>query len=131
MSRALDRAQGSENEAWQEVDGSRCPVASVEDRDGRDEASAAQLGKPPRLELLNLIAKYTKLSCAPASSPLNWRTRMRIPIILAFVALALAGCNANQGVNPSGQANLANVYPNYSPYNPIQYAQTSGFYGGR
>jgi hypothetical protein len=27
---------------------------------------------------------------------------MRIPILLALVALALAGCNANQG--PSGQA---------------------------
>jgi hypothetical protein len=45
--------------------------------------------------------------------------------------LALAGCNANQGVNPSGQAKLGDIYPNYSPYNPIQYAQTSGFYGGR
>ena len=56
---------------------------------------------------------------------------MRIPIILAFVAFALAGCNANQGVNPSGQAKLGDIYPNYSPYNPIQYAQTSGFYGGR
>ena len=31
---------------------------------------------------------------------------MRIPIILAFVALALAGCNANQAINPSGHANL-------------------------
>ena len=28
---------------------------------------------------------------------------MRIPIILAVVALALAGCNANQAVNPSSQ----------------------------
>ena len=54
----------------------------------------------------------------------------RIPLIVAIL-VALTGCNANQGVNPSGQANLANVYPNYSPYNPIQYAQTSGFYGGR
>jgi hypothetical protein len=54
-----------------------------------------------------------------------------LPVILAVTGLALAGCNANQGVNPSGQANLGNIYPNYSPYNPIQYAQTSGFYGGR
>ncbi|HEV3189725.1 MAG TPA: hypothetical protein VGY54_04465 [Polyangiaceae bacterium] len=45
--------------------------------------------------------------------------------------LALAGCNANQGLNPSGQANLAAIYPNYNPYNPSSYAQTSGFYGGR
>ena len=51
--------------------------------------------------------------------------------MLAVTSFALAGCNANQGVNPSGQANLGAIYPNYSPYNPIQYAQTSGFYGGR
>jgi hypothetical protein len=53
------------------------------------------------------------------------------PVILAVTVLALAGCNANQGLNPSGQANLAAIYPNYNPYNPSSYAQTSGFYGGR
>jgi hypothetical protein len=47
------------------------------------------------------------------------------------VAFALAGCNTSQGVNPSSQRVLAATYPNYSPYNPIEYAQTSGFYGGR
>ena len=31
------------------------------------------------------------------------RLRMRMPILLAFVALGLAGCNANQAVNPSSQ----------------------------
>jgi hypothetical protein len=46
-------------------------------------------------------------------------------------ALALAGCNTSQGVNPSSQRALAEIYPNYTPYNPVQYAQTSGFYGGR
>ena len=56
---------------------------------------------------------------------------MRIAAFLAFAAFALAGCNANQGVNPSSQRTLAETYPNYSPYNPIEYAQTSGFYGGR
>ena len=66
-----------------------------------------------------------------SSSPTARKAPAWLPVILAVTALALAGCNANQGVNPSGQANLANVYPNYSPYNPIQYAQTSGFYGGR
>jgi hypothetical protein len=66
-----------------------------------------------------------------SSSPTGRKAPAWLPVILAVTALALAGCNANQGVNPSGQANLANVYPNYSPYNPIQYAQTSGFYGGR
>jgi len=27
---------------------------------------------------------------------------MRIPVILAVVALVLSGCNANQAINPSG-----------------------------
>ena len=53
---------------------------------------------------------------------------MRLPILLAVAALMLAGCNANQ--TPSASA-LGAIYPNYNPYNPIQYAQTSGFYGGR
>ena len=37
--------------------------------------------------------------------------------------LALAGCNVNQGLNPYGQANLGEIYPNYSPYNLIEYAK--------
>jgi ABC-type nitrate/sulfonate/bicarbonate transport system substrate-binding protein len=56
---------------------------------------------------------------------------MRIAAVLGLAAFALAGCNANQGVNASSQRTLADTYPNYPPYNPIQYAQTSGFYGGR
>jgi hypothetical protein len=63
-------------------------------------------------------------SCAPASSPLNWRTRMRILIILAFVAL-LFGCNANQAINPSGQANRCANDPSCNPYNPSSYAQNN------
>jgi hypothetical protein len=58
---------------------------------------------------------------------------MRLPIILALAALALAGCNVNQTPNASAQSdyNPYNIYPNYSQYNPVEYAQTSGFYGGR
>ena len=56
---------------------------------------------------------------------------MRIAAVLGLAAFALAGCNANQAVNPSSERTLADTYPNYTPYNPIQYAQTSGFYGGR
>ena len=64
---------------------------------------------------------------------------MRIPIILAVAAFALAGCNANQGVNPDlrsapgaapGVVAGAN-FPNFNPWNPISYAQTSGVYIGR
>ena len=65
------------------------------------------------------------------SSPTTWKAPMRIPVTLAVTALALAGCNANQTLNPASQRALSDIYPNYSPYNPIEYAQTSGFYGGR
>jgi hypothetical protein len=74
---------------------------------------------------LNLIAEHTKSLYAPASSPWNWRTRMRIPIILAFVALVLSGCNANQAINPSGQANRCANDPSCNPYNPSSYAQNN------
>jgi hypothetical protein len=57
---------------------------------------------------------------------------MRFRVIIGFAALALAGCNANQTVNPSGQADLSKVYyPYYNAYDPTKYAQTSGFYAGR
>ena len=58
---------------------------------------------------------------------------MRIPIILAFVALVLSGCNANQGVNPSSQPPsqvFAGNYEAYNPYNPISYAQNNTGRGG-
>ena len=57
---------------------------------------------------------------------------MRLPVLLAVAALALAACNASQTPNASTNAStLGAIYPNYNQYNPIQYAQTSGFYGGR
>jgi hypothetical protein len=58
---------------------------------------------------------------------------MRLTVILAVAAFALAGCNVNQTPNASTQSgyNPYNIYPNYNQYNPVQYAQTSGFYGGR
>ena len=62
---------------------------------------------------------------------------MRIPIVLAFVALVLSGCNANQAVNPASPTVPGVVagpdFPGYNAYDPTKYAQTSGFYfgGGR
>jgi hypothetical protein len=50
---------------------------------------------------------------------------MRIPILLAFVALALSGCNANQAINPSGGANLCANDPTCNPHNPSSYAQNN------
>ena len=50
---------------------------------------------------------------------------MRLAVLLVVAALALAGCNANQTPNASARTGSAD------DYNPIKYAQTSGFYAGR
>jgi hypothetical protein len=58
---------------------------------------------------------------------------MRIPVIVAFVALVLSGCNANQGVNPSSQPPsqaFAGHYVDYNPYDPTSYAQNNTGRGG-
>jgi hypothetical protein len=65
------------------------------------------------------------------SSPTSWRPPVRFRVILAVAAFALAGCNANQTLNPSGQAALGQIYPNYNAYDPTKYGQISGFYAGR
>jgi hypothetical protein len=76
------------------------------------------------------MADRDKASRAP-TGPARGRASRRIAAVLALASFALAGCNADQAVNASSQENLVKIYPNYSAYNPIQYAQTSGFYGGR
>ncbi len=58
---------------------------------------------------------------------------MRIPIIVAVVTLALAGCNANQAVNPSSQTGSqvwAGRYSDTNPYDPTSYAQNQTGRGG-
>ena len=50
---------------------------------------------------------------------------MRIPVILAVVALVLSGCNANQAINPSGLAGRCANDPSCNPYNPSSYAQNN------
>ena len=58
---------------------------------------------------------------------------MRFPVILAVAAFALAGCNANQAVNPSPQPPsqvFAGHYVDYNPYDPISYAQNNTGRGG-
>jgi hypothetical protein len=78
-------------------------------------------------------AEFSRLSAAPSNalSAAHGKASTRVAAVLALAAFALAACNTGQGVNPSSQKNLAEIYPNYSPYNPVEYAQTSGFYGGR
>ena len=50
---------------------------------------------------------------------------MRIPIILAVAALVLSGCNANQAINPAGQADRCANDTSCNPYNPSSYAQNN------
>jgi hypothetical protein len=45
-------------------------------------------------------------------------------VILAVAALALAGCNANQAINPCGRD------PDCNPYDPTSYAQNQTGRGG-
>jgi hypothetical protein len=55
--------------------------------------------------------------------------RFRVSVVVA--ALVLTGCNANQGINPSGQAGRCANDAACDPYNPISYAQNnSGNAGG-
>lgn len=64
---------------------------------------------------------------------MSWITPMRLHVILAVAAFALAGCNANQAVNPSSQPPsqvFAGRYEAYNPYNPISYAQNNTGRGG-
>ena len=65
-------------------------------------------------------------------SPATWKAPVRLPVLLAVAAFALAACNANQGVNPSSQGAPMNTSGRFAstdnPYNPVKYAQTSGFY---
>ncbi len=59
---------------------------------------------------------------------------MRIPILLAAVALALAGCNANQAADLSPRTS-SQVFAGHSvetnPYDPTSYAQNNTGRGGR
>jgi ABC-type oligopeptide transport system substrate-binding subunit len=56
---------------------------------------------------------------------MSWEAPVRFLVILAVAAFALAGCNANQGINPSGQAALCANDTGCNPYNPSSYAQNN------
>jgi len=76
----------------------------------------------------NLVADFSGVS-----TERWWRPPWRFRLILAVAALALAGCNANQGVNPSSQTGsqvFAGHYEDTNPYNPISYAQNNTGRGG-
>ena len=68
------------------------------------------------------------------SSPIRWKPPTRFRVIVAVAAFALAGCNANQEVNPASRTVPGVVagpdFPGYNASDPTKYAQTSGFYAG-
>jgi hypothetical protein len=53
------------------------------------------------------------------------KARWRLRVILAVAALAVAGCNANQAINPSGPADRCANDPDCNPYDPSSYAQNN------
>jgi hypothetical protein len=57
----------------------------------------------------------------------GWQTRMswKALVILAVAAFPLAGCNANQAVSLSGQADRCASDTSCNPYNPSSYAQNN------
>ena len=66
----------------------------------------------------------TKRTC-PWPAPMSWEAPVRFRVILAVAAFALAGCNANQAINPSGQADHCANDTGCNPYNPSSYAQNN------
>jgi hypothetical protein len=98
--------------------------------------NADWLAKPPAQPIGNLIADFSCASTKRSSarrSPICWKAPMRFHVILAVAAFALAGCNANQAVNPSSQPPsqvFAGHYEDTNPYNPISYAQNNTGRGG-
>lgn len=71
------------------------------------------------------------LSCAPAlrscdgSPPVRWYPTALFRIVVVVATLGLAGCNANQPVNPSGQLGRCANDAACNPYNPSSYAQNN------
>jgi hypothetical protein len=55
----------------------------------------------------------------------NRSHRRQFRVIVIVAALALAGCNANQTVNSSGQTNRCANDTSCNPYNPSSYAQNN------
>ena len=84
----------------------------------------------------NLMAKNSSASTTRSRggrSPHCCKAAMRLPVILAVAAFALAGCNANQAVNPSSHPPsqvFAGHVEDTNPYNPISYAQNNTGRGG-
>ena len=66
-------------------------------------------------------------------TPMSWAAPARLRVSVVGAALVVAGCNANQKVNPSSRMApevFAGHYVDNNPYNPISYAQNNTGRGG-
>jgi hypothetical protein len=66
-------------------------------------------------------------------APMSWAAPARLRVSVVGAALVVAGCNANQKVNPSSRTApevFAGHYVDNNPYNPISYAQNNTGRGG-
>ena len=68
-------------------------------------------------------ASTKRTSHRPAPMSREALVRFRFSVLVG--ALVLTGCNANQEVNPSGQAGRCANDGRCDPYNPISYAQNN------
>jgi hypothetical protein len=68
-------------------------------------------------------ASTKRTSHWPAPMSREAPVRFRVSVVVA--ALLLTGCNANQAINPSGQAGRCANDAGCDPYNPISYAQNN------
>jgi hypothetical protein len=66
-------------------------------------------------------------------APTSWEAPVRLRVSVVVAALVLAGCNANQEVNPSSRPAsevFAGHYSDTNPYDPTSYAQNQTGKGG-
>jgi hypothetical protein len=91
---------------------------------------------PPATE--RVMANFSRASTkrmSPWPAPMSREAPVRFRVSVVVAALALTGCNANQAINPSGQAGRCANDAGCNPYDPISYAQNNtgnaGGGGGR
>jgi hypothetical protein len=95
--------------------------------------TSRQAARAKQENLMVYLSCVSTRRSSDCSRPASWKPLVGCGGIVAFAALALAGCNANQAVNPSSQPPsqvFAGHYEDYNPYNPISYAQNNTGRGG-
>ena len=85
----------------------------------------ALFAPPSAAKPSNAMIRIARKRLSECLSPVSWKALWRFRVILTVAAFALAGCNANQAINPSGQADRCANDTDCNPYNPVSYAQTN------